>query len=279
MRVTWSAVAVAGVYPGVMRALWRGSVTFGLVSIPVRLFGAVEERDVGFHLVHRDDGGRIRRRQVCSACGEEVGPEAVVKGHELPDGRLVLLEEEDFGSLPLSGGHTMEVVEFVSADEVDPMYLHKTYYLEPDRTAVSSYILLRDALDRAWRWAVVKFTMRRRETLAVVRARGGVLVVHTLLRPDQIREPEFEFLQAGAQSRPQEMRMATSLVNSMAGTFDPAGFTDEYRGALARLIQAKSEGARIPAARAPEETGGMDLSTALRRSLEEVRAAKEDPSR
>lgn len=257
--------------------MWRGAVTFGLVTIPVRLFGATEQHNFEFHLVHRADGGRIRHRRVCEVCGQEVGAEEIARGHQLEDGRLVQLDPEDFERLPLPTERNIEVVEFVSADQVDPIHLHKSYYLEPERAAVQPYLVLRDALERAWRLAIVKITIRRRETLAVVRPRGGVLVLQTLLWPDEIREPWFEFLSSGAEPRRQEVRMAMSLVNGMTGRFDPGQFTDDYREAMERLIAAKSSGADIPAARAPEETGGMDLLTALRRSLEEVRATRGDP--
>ena len=262
-----------------MRALWRGAVTFGLVTIPVRLFGATEQHNFEFHQVHRVDGGRVRHRKVCEVCDQEVGADAIARGYELEDGRLVQLDQEDFDRLPLASERNIEVVEFVSVDQVDPIYLHKSYYLEPDRSSVQPYVVLRDALERAWRLAIVKITIRRRETLAVVRPRGGVLVLHTLLWPDEIREPWFDFLGAGVEPRRQEVRMATSLVNTMTGVFDPGEFTDDYREAVERLILAKSSGAEIPVARAAEETGGMDLLTALRRSLDEVRASRDDADR
>jgi DNA end-binding protein Ku len=255
-----------------MRAVWRGAVSFGLVSIPVRLFGATEEHNFRFHQVHRADGGQIRHRRVCSVCGEEVPVEEVGKGYRLEDGRVVLVEPEDFERLPLSTDRLIEVVEFVSVDRIDPIHLHRSYYLEPAPSAVGSYALLRDTLERVWRMAVVKITIRRRETLAVLRPRGDLLVLHTLLWPDEIREPSFDLPETV--SRPREVRMAAALVESMTGEFDHAGFTDDYRDALEQVIVAKSAGAEIPVARAPEETGGMDLMTALRLSLEKVHARR-----
>ncbi|WP_433274193.1 Ku protein [Actinosynnema sp. CS-041913] len=258
-----------------MRAVWRGSVSFGLVTFPVRLFSATREHGFRFHQVHRADGGRIRHRRVCEVCGGEVALADVVKGHELADGRLVLFEAEDFDGLPVMSGRTIEVVQFAQADQVDPILFDRSFYLEPERSAVVSYSLLRDALERAWRVAVVRVAIRRRETLAVVRPRGRVLVLQTLLWPDEVREPEFGFLDAVVEPRLPEVRVATSLVNSMTAEFDPAVFSDAYRDALAGLIEAKAAGAEIPVSRAPEETGGgLDLMTALRRSLERVRSSR-----
>ena len=258
-----------------MRALWRGAISFGLVSIPVRVFGATEEHGFRFHQVHRADGGQVRHRKVCSVCDEEVPAEAMAKGYRLEDGRLVVVEPEDFEGLPSSSDHVIDVVEFVSAEQIDPIYLHRAYFLRPDEVGVPSYVLLREALERSWRMAVVKITLRRRETLAVVRPRGDVLVLHTLLWPDEVRDPGF--VVPPSRSGAREVRMALSLVNSMTAEFDHSAFTDDYREALEAVILAKSAGAVIPAARAPEETGGMDLMTALRRSLEKVRGEQPPP--
>ncbi|MBB5953452.1 DNA end-binding protein Ku [Saccharothrix tamanrassetensis] len=259
-----------------MRAVWRGSVTFGLVTFPVRLFSATREHGFRFRQVHRADGGRIRHRRVCEVCAEEVALVDVVKGYELADGRLVLFEPEDFEGLPVVSGRTIEVVQFAQADQVDPILLDRSFYLEPERSAVRSYCLLRDALERAWRVAVVRVAIRRRESLAVVRPRGRVLVLQTLLWPDEVREPDFGFLgDAVVESGLPEVRVATSLVNSMTAEFDPGVFSDGYRDALAGLIEAKAAGAEIPVSRAPEETGGgLDLMTALRRSLDRVRSSR-----
>ncbi|PRY34726.1 DNA end-binding protein Ku [Umezawaea tangerina] len=210
-------------------------------------------------------------------CGEEVPAEELGKGYRLGDGRLVVVEPEDFEGLPSSSDHTIDVVEFVSAEQIDPIFLHRSYFLRPDEVGLPSYVLLREALERSWRMAVVKITLRRRETLAVVRPRGDLLVLHTLLWPDEVRDPGFELPEVGA--RPQELKMALSLVNSMTTEFDHAAFTDDYRDALEAVIEAKSSGAVIPAARGPEETGAVDLVVALQRSLERVREGKQPPVR
>ncbi|ONI86661.1 Ku protein [Saccharothrix sp. ALI-22-I] len=256
-----------------MRAVWRGSVSFGLVVFPVRLVGATRDHGFRFHEVHRADGGRLRHRRVCSVCDAEVDPEGVCKGYELPDGRLVLLEAEDFEGLAGPVEPTMEVVQFAAADEVDPILFGRSYFVEPERVAVPSYAVLRDVLTRSSRVAVVRMGLRRREVLGVLRPRGGVLVLHTLLWPDEVREPDFDSVDVGVGAA--EVRLAESLVDSMTAPFDPSVFSDGYREALGALIEARAAGDGIPVSRAPGETGGeAHLLDALRRSLERVRSGR-----
>ncbi|MGM1063736.1 Ku protein [Saccharothrix sp. Mg75] len=258
-----------------MRSVWRGAISFGLVTIGVRMYAATEEHDFRFHQVHREDGGRIRYRRVCEVCGEEVAYADVAKGYELEDGRLVVMGDEDFDKLPVNTDHAIDVVEFVPVEEVDPIFFQKVYYLEPDKAALRPYVLLRMALERSGQLAVVKITIRQRETLAVVRARGGLLVMHTMLWPDEIREPGFEFVDSDVSVRPQELTMAASLVESMAGSFDPAGFTDDYTDAMRRLIEAKAEGAELPERPESVDSGEViDLMTALERSVEAARSSR-----
>ncbi|WP_209618812.1 non-homologous end joining protein Ku [Saccharothrix coeruleofusca] len=258
-----------------MRAVWRGAISFGLVTIGVRLYTATEEHDFRFHQVHREDGGRIRYRRVCSVCGEEVAFADIAKGYELDDGRMVVMADEDFDKLPISTDHAIEVLEFVPAEEIDPIYLQRAYYLEPDKAAARPYVLLRSALERSGQLAVVKITVRQRESLAMVRAHGDLLVLHTMLWPDEVRKPDFEFLDDDVEVRPQELRMAASLVESMAGSFDPGDFSDDYTEALQKVIAAKAEGAELPARPESVDSGEVvDLMTALERSVEQARSAR-----
>ncbi|MCS7479616.1 Ku protein [Umezawaea endophytica] len=263
-----------------MRSIWRGAISFGLVTIGVRLFSATEEHNFRFHQMHREDGGRIKYRRVCSVCGEEVAFADIAKGYELDDGRVVMLDGEDFESLPIETDRSIQVLEFVPVEEIDPIYFQKSYYLEPDKTAVRPYVLLRTALEDAERLAVVKITIRQRQTLATLRARDDVLVLHTMLWPDEIRRPEFDFLGGDVEVRPQELRMASSLVESMAGSFEEEEFTDDYRDAMEKLITAKAEGAVLPVAEESEESGEViDLMTALERSVEAARSSRVAPAK
>src|SRR3954470_17587550 len=262
-----------------MRAIWKGAVSFGLVNVPVRLFAATQEHDIRFHQVHREDGGRIRMKRTCSIDGEEVPYDQIAKGYESPDGRLVVLDDEDFASLPLRTGREIEVVEFVPVEQVDPIMYGRTYYLEPEARAAKPYVLLREALEATQRLAVVKVAMRQRESLAVLRVRDRVIVLQTLLWPDEVRAAEFDILDQDVEIRPQELVMAQSLIESLASDFDPDAFEDEYSKALGELVDAKLEGAPL-APSAEVETAAstevVDLLTALQRSVERARAGRDD---
>jgi DNA end-binding protein Ku len=253
-----------------MRAIWKGAISFGLVSIPVKLYTAIEERDISFHQVHRDDGGRIRYRRVCSIDGDEVPYSDIAKGYELPGGEMVVLTDEDLADLPLSTSRTVDVLSFVPLEQVDPIYFARSYYLEPDKTAAKPYVLLRDALERSGMVALVKVAIRTKESLATLRVRDGVLVLETMVWPDELRAPEFDFLADGVAVRPQELSMAESLIESMAGDFDPTQYHDDYREALQQVVEAKIEGREIvepPAEAAAETSPAVDLMAALRASV------------
>jgi DNA end-binding protein Ku len=259
-----------------MRTIWKGAVSFGLVTIPVRLYSATEEKDVAFHQVRRSDGSRIRYKRVAEADGEEVPYAEIAKGYELPTGEVVVLTDEDFADLPLATQKTVEVLQFVPLEQVDPIYFSKSYFLEPEQAGVKPYVLLRSALEQAERVAIVKVALRQRETLACLRARGGVLVLETMLWPDEIRSPDFAFLGEDVPVRPQEVAMAESLIAALAGDFDPGEYTDGYREALRQLIDAKVAGREVVVPAAVEgETGGVvDLMAALRASVEQAKRAR-----
>ncbi|KQS97273.1 non-homologous end joining protein Ku [Cellulomonas sp. Leaf395] len=267
-----------------MRAIWKGAVAFGLVNVPVRLYSATGEHEVTLHQVHKEDGGRIRYRKFCSIDGEPVEMSDIAKGYETDDGELVVLTDEDFKSLPLSTEREIEVLEFVPVDQVDPILLQKTYYLEPEKTAAKPYALLRGALEQADRVAVVKVALRQRESMAVLRVRDNVIVMQTLLWPDEVRAADFPVLDEDVSVRPQELAMAASLVDSLAADFDPSQYEDRYAGALEQLIEAKvSSGSTravpLPAGEEGAGDGGgdvVDLLAALQRSVEKARGARGD---
>ncbi|MCW0212059.1 MAG: Ku protein [Pseudonocardia sp.] len=265
-----------------MRAMWSGAVSFGLVSVPIKLYSATTNHDVRFHQVHGADGGRIRYKRTCSVCGEEVDYADIVKGYETEDGELITLDDTDLNSLPVASGHEIDVIEFVPADQIDPLLFDKSYYLEPETKAAKPYALLRGALEETDRMAVVKVALRQRESIALLRVRGKVIVLQTMLWPDEVREPDFDILDADVDLRPQEQKMAASLVESLGADFDPTQFHDEYKDAVVELIDSKKEsGATRPApmAEKPSDDGGdsmSDLLTALQKSVE---AAKGAPGR
>ncbi|WP_138759813.1 non-homologous end joining protein Ku [Modestobacter altitudinis] len=254
-----------------MRSIWKGAVSFGLVSIAVKLYSATEDHDIRFHQVHATDGGRVKYKRVCSVDGEEVEYADIAKGYELPDGQLVVLTDEDFDQLPLGTTHEIEVLQFVDQEQIDPIHFEKTYYLEPDGVATRPYVLLRTALENAGQVAITKIAIRQRESLAALRVRDGVLVLHTMRWPDEIRRPGFGFLDEEVPVKAAELAMAESLISTMAGDFDPSAFTDDYREAMQQLLEAKQSGGEVrPSPDAADDGGGavVDLMSALRRSVE-----------
>ncbi|MFC5185356.1 non-homologous end joining protein Ku [Actinomadura harenae] len=258
-----------------MRSIWKGAISFGLVTIPVKLYSATEQRDVSFHQVHREDGGRIRYKRVCTIDGEEVAYGDIAKGYELPSGEIVVLTDDDFADLPLTSSRRVDVLQFVDAEEVDPIYFNKTYYLEPDTQGVKPYVLLRDALEESGKVAVVKVALRQRESLATLRVRDGVFVLETMLWPDEVRTPDFPFLDEEIDVRSQELTMATSLIDTMSGDFDPSDYKDAYREALEAVIEAKVEGREVvQPAEEPAGAPAADLLSALRASVEAAKQGR-----
>ncbi|MGN6333224.1 MAG: Ku protein [Motilibacteraceae bacterium] len=259
-----------------MQTIWKGTVSFGLVSIPVRLYSATEERDVSFRQVHREDGGRIRYRRVCEADGEEVSYGDIAKGYEMPDGQMVILEKIDFDSLPLPSSKAIDVLQFIPVDQVDPLMVQKSYYVSAEGPGAKPYVLLRDALESTGRAAVVKVALRNREQLAALRVRGDVLVLQTLLWPDEVRDASGIAPDEDITVRDQEIAMAESYIETLTGDFEPEQFTDEYRHALEELIEAKVTGGQVETPGAPAATEGnvVDLMAALRASVDAAKARR-----
>jgi DNA end-binding protein Ku len=259
-----------------MRSIWKGAISFGLVTIPVKLYSATEQKDVSFHQVHREDAGRIRYKRVCSVDGEEVPYSEIAKGYELAGGEIVVLTDEDFADLPLSTSRRIDVLQFTPAEQLDPILFNKSYYLEPESAGVKPYVLLRDALERTGQVAIVKVALRQRESLAALRIREGVFVLETMLWPDEVREPGFEFVDEDVEVRPQELQMAESLIETMAGEFDPSEYHDAYREALQQVIEAKVAGKELVRPEAAEQAGpAVDLMAALRASVDAAKRERE----
>ena len=256
-----------------MRSTWKGSISFGLVTIPVKLYAATEQRDVTFHQVHAADGGRVKYKRVCSVDGEEVAYSDIAKGYELPGGETVVLTDEDFADLPLTTNRVIDVLEFVPLEQVDPIYFEKSYYLEPEKTGTKPYVLLRDALEQSGRVGLVKIALRSREALATLRVRDGVFVLETMMWPDEVREVDFGFLDETIEVRQQEIAMALSLIETLSGDFDPSQYSDSYREALESVIEAKVAGREVVApTAAPAGTGQVvDLMAALQASVDAAR--------
>ncbi|HVB43600.1 MAG TPA: Ku protein [Streptosporangiaceae bacterium] len=258
-----------------MHSMWKGAISFGLVMIPVRLYAATEQKDISFRQVHRADGGRIRFRRFCSVGGDEVPYEDVAKGYELPSGEMVILSEEDLADLPLPTTKAIEVLHFAPAEQLDPILFNRSYFIEPEAVGARAYLLLRDALEQSGRVAIAQVALRQRESLATLRTRGGVLVLETLLWPDEIRAATFPFLEQDIDVRPQELAMAAALIDSMTSDFDPDAYHDSYREALTELVEAKVQGRELvqPGSMEIAARPAANLADALRASL----AAQEVP--
>jgi DNA end-binding protein Ku len=257
-----------------MRSMWKGAISFGLVMIPIKLYAATEQKDIAFRQVHREDGGRIRFRRVCSIDGEEVPYEDVAKGYELPTGEMVVLTDEDMAELPLPSTRSIEVLHFMPAEQLDPILLNRSYFVEPESAGARAYVLLRNSLERSGKVALALVALRQRESLATLRTRDGLLVLETLLWPDEVRIPAFPFLEDDVEVRSQELKMAESLIESMTVDFDPDSYHDGYREALQELVNAKVEGRQVVQPEAPaEEAEPTSLADALKASLAAAREA------
>ena len=273
-----------------MRSIWKGAITFGLVNVPVKLYSATEDHDVSLHQVHDADGGRIRYQRRCEVCDTVVDYEHIDKAYA--EGQTtVVLTEEDLESLPEERSKEIEVVEFVPSDQLDPIMFERSYFLEPEKTAVKAYALLRQTLEDTDRTAIVQFSLRQKTRLGALRSRGagknGVLMLQSLLWDDEVRDADFETLKAQTTVSPQEAKMAASLVENMSADFSPDKFSDDYQAQLKELIAAKLEqGDSLDTAatfgeESETKSGGgdvVDLMEALRQSVERNRASRANAS-
>ena len=261
-----------------MRAIWKGAVSFGLVSVPVKLYSATESHDVSFRQVHAKDGGRIKYQRVCSIDGEEVPYSDIAKGFETEDGEMVILTDDDMANLPTTSSREIAVEKFVPVDQIDPMLFEKSYYLEPEGTGAKPYALLRQALLDSKRMAVVTVALRQRTTTAVLRVReteaGEVIVLQTMMWPDEIRQPDFK-VETG-EVKDAEVKMAQMLIETLSGDFDPSEFEDDYADAVNAVVKAKIEGGEVKRTETSAKTGGevVDLLAALQRSVEAAKTSR-----
>jgi DNA end-binding protein Ku len=266
----------------VMRSIWKGAITFGLVNVPVKLYSATEDHDVSLHQVHDADGGRIRYQRKCEICGKVVDYEHIDKAYDDGD-RTVVITGDDLKSLPEERSREIDVLEFVPSDQVDPIMLDRSYFLEPDGTSPKAYVLLRRTLEETDRTAIVHFSLRQKTRLAALRVRGDVLMLQTLLWDDEVREARFPALEKQTRISDKELDMSSSLVDSLSDDFEPADFSDDYQEELRQLIDAKlEEGESLDTdatfGEKPDDDedgeGGevIDLMEALRRSVETNRS-------
>ncbi|MGH3723267.1 MAG: Ku protein [Mycobacterium sp.] len=265
-----------------MRSIWKGSLAFGLVNVPVKVYSATEDHDLKFHQVHNKDNGRIRYKRTCEECGEVVEFRDINKAYESEDGRTVVITDEDLASLPAESSREIEVLEFVPAAELDPLMYDKSYYLEPDSKSSKSYVLLAQTLAQADRVAIVHFALRNKTRLAALRVKDfgkrQVMIIHTLLWPDEIREPDFPVLDKEVTIKKAELQMAGQVVESMADEFDPSRYNDTYQSQLLEMVEAKLEGGEaFTKEDSPTELDATDVSdllAALEASVKKRQAEK-----
>jgi DNA end-binding protein Ku len=266
------------------RAIWSGSISFGMVSIPVKLYGATESKDISFHLVHATCGTRLKQVRWCPTDEVEVPWSETVRGYEYAKNEYVTLTDEDFEKLPLPSRHIIDLTAFVKATEIDPVYYERSYFLTPDERAEKAYALLLQALDKKGLTALATITIRKKEQLCALRPRDGVVMLETLYYPDEVRSEHGVDLDR-ARVTERELEMAFTLIELLRKPFEPEEYHDHYREALARLIDAKLEGREVVKSPAARETKVIDLADALRKSVEAARkggrtgAAAKTPAR
>ena len=263
-----------------MRSIWKGSLVFGLVNVPVAVYSATEDNDIKFHQLHGEDGGRIRYQRTCDTCGKVVQFADIVKGYEAPDGRSAILTDEDFKSLPeASKDREINLLSFVPSEQIDPLLFDSAYYLEPSTKSPKAYVLLRETLADTDRVAIVHFALRQKTRLAALRVRDNVLVLQTLLWPDEVREAAFPSLDGSVSVSDAEKQMASLLVDSYSDDFKPEEHEDSYRVELQQMLEAKLDGEQAFTEKAPEsgdDAEVLDLLAALQRSVERHKGGQAD---
>ena len=257
------------------RTMWKGAISFGLVSIPVKVYPATEEKTLRFNQLHDEDHGRIKYQRTCAKCGKQVEYEHIVRGYEYEKDRYVILTDEDLDQVPVESGRAIDIEQFVDVEEIDPIYYKKTYYLVPEETGVKAYHLLREALAEDGRVGISKVSFRDKEHLSAVRLRENILVLETMYWPDEIRATDFEELDKRVKARPQEVQMARSLIDNLTEGWEPGRFKDEYREALVEIVEKKVAGEEIETIAPPEEAPKVvDLMEALKQSVENTKKEK-----
>jgi DNA end-binding protein Ku len=257
------------------RAMWKGAISFGLVTIPVAVYPATEEKTLRFNQLHDEDMGRIRYKRVCEKDGEIVDFDHIVKGYEYEKDRYVVLEDEDFDAVPVESSRAIDIQQFVDLEDIDPMMYKKSYYLVPDETGAKAYSLLREAMTQDNKVGIAKVSFRDKEHLAALRFRGDSFVLETMFWPDEIRAAEFDGVDVDQKVRSQELEMARQLIANLTSDWDPNEFHDQYREALLQIVEAKMNGEEIEIVEAEPTAKVVDLMEALKAS---VAAAKKETS-
>jgi DNA end-binding protein Ku len=259
------------------RPIWSGVISFGLVSVPVRMFSATQSKELRFHFLDRRDLTPIGYEKVRKDTGESVPPDEIVRGFEIEKGQYVPIEDEDLDRLDIELTHSIDICDFVSIDEIDPIFFRKAYYLLPQDGAEKPYRLLVRALEETEKVGIAKVVIRNKQHLAALRAHDDVLVLETMYYADEIRQPES--VNGKTRLQKAEVEMAKSLVENLSDTFDPEKYDDDYRKELLQLIRAKAKGQDLPEPKEAEDGEVVDLMAALRESVEQTKKQKQKPKR
>lgn len=259
-----------------MRSLWNGSISFGLVNVPVKMFAATEDKDVHFRTLHKECHTPIQYRKFCPTCEKEVGPDELIKGFEYEKGRFVIISDEDLQGLAVAQTRAIEIVDFVNLPEIDPIFYYKTYYLSPGETGQKAYWLLRRAMEDTGKIAIAKIVLRDKQHLAAVRVLPDCLSLSMMFYPDEIRSTAELAQGQSIALHENEVRMATQLIESLTAPFAAEKYTDEYRAQLLQLVEARVEGASVAVPESPRHNKVVDLMEALKASLELVEKTKSE---
>jgi DNA end-binding protein Ku len=256
-----------------MKTMWRGAISFGLVSIPIRVYTATEEKTLRFNQLHEKDNGRIRYQRVCAKDGQEVPYEEIVKGYEYEKDRYVILADEDLDAVPVQSTRNIDIQQFVDQSEIDPIYYKKTYYLGPEEAGVKAYQLMVEALREGRKVGIAKVAFRDKEHLAAIRLMDNILVLDTMFWPDEIREAKFAELDTEVRVSDKEVDMAESLIENLTEGWKPDAYQDEYREALLEIVEKKVAGEEIEEVEPVEPAKVVDLMEALKQSVEATKKA------
>lgn len=268
-----------------MHTMWKGSISFGLVNIPVKMFAATEDKDIRFKILHKKCRTPIKQERVCPTCKEEIGPDDLVRGFEYEPGRFVLIDDEDLEAIRPATARTAEILDFVDLREIDPIYFDKSYYLAPqENNGDKAYSLLRQAMQKTGRIAIAKITIRNKQSLAVIRVLNNILILETIFYPDEVRPvSQVPGVPENVRIEERELAMAEQLIESLTAEFKPEKYKDEYREELMNLIRKKAEGKEIVTAPEAPQRNVVDLMAALQASLQQTqemrRQGKAPPGR
>lgn len=250
-----------------MRAMWRGSISFGLVNVPIKMYAATEKKSVSFRQIHRECGTPIKYAKLCPHCDRQVGEEEIARGYEVEKGKFVIIEDKDMEAIPDEPTRTIDIIDFVDLKDIDPIYFDHSYFLGPEETGQKAYVLLRRAMEEGGKIALAKVVIRSKQSLAALRPHGEKhLIMETMFYPDEVRDAGEIPVSDEVKIHDNEAKMAVDLVTSLSTEFEPGKYTDDYRKALLDIIRAKAEGEAVTI-QAPREEKVVDLMEALKASL------------